>query len=184
MNETALKKGIKPSILFYVLAGLVILAGIVLSGVILLNSFTDTGEKVNFTMPGESVIELKKDGNQNIYYEYRFSNKLNEDITFTFENADTGEIINSKYANYSSHYSVNGQNGILVASVLISEPGMYIVSSDYAGQEQLTFATGNFVSNMVFNILKAVAVFLLFSAIGITTIIVVSIKRQKAKSRA
>lgn len=178
------KVKIKPSALFYGLGIVFFAIGALLMMLMIISAVMKNDDpKISFTLPGESIVKLEDSGRQKIYYEYLYAFKLDEDIVFTFQNTETGETVMSEFAKHTGTYSFNGRNGLLVANVLINEPGEYRISSSYKGDEELAFAMGDFVAKFVIKISSALAIMFSFSFVGLVIIIITAVKRDKFARR-
>jgi hypothetical protein len=183
-----------PSRGYYVLAGLVFVAGWVLFAWFLFKSLSGMGAKLQqVVVPGEKELTLREPGNYTIFYEYH---SVIGDKVYSTEESLSGlacvlvsKAKNSEIAllpsSMNSTYEFGGRSGRSIFDFKIGQPGVYALSAGYPqGQQgpEVVLAVGkDFTTGLFATILGALA--LVFGSMGIAVAItlVTLLKRSKKK---
>jgi hypothetical protein len=185
---------ITPSRWYYVLAGLVFVAGWVLFALFLFKTLSGIGARLQQVVaPGETDLTLREPGNYTIFYEYR--GVVGDKVYSTDKSLSGLECVlvskarNSTVAlspsSMSSTYEFGGRSGRSVFDFTIDQPGAYALSASYPqGQQgpEVVLAVGKgFTAGLFATILEALA--LVFGSMGIAVAImlVTLLKRSKKK---
>ena len=183
-----------PSRGYYVLAGLVFVAGWVLFAWFLFKSLSGMGAKLQQVVaPGETELTLREPGSYTIFYEYH---SVIGDKVYSTEESLSGlacvlvsKAKNSEIAllpsSMNSTYEFGGRSGRSIFDFKIGQPGVYALSAGYPqGQQgpEVVLAVGkDFTTGLFATILGALA--LVFGSMGIAVAItlVTLLKRSKKK---
>ena len=189
------KEIIKPSKLFYGIAGGIFVIGIVLFVIVLVKGITSSVDRLNMRVlvPGTENLELDEKGNYTIYFEYRsvVDGKVVETrdingLKCSLMNTDTAEYIELESTSSSSNYSVGGRKGYSVFEFSIDQPGEYELKAVYdtgKGEEAVLVIGKGFGSTLIKSILLCFVVLFVTLGTSISIFCFTLIKRRKAKDK-
>ena len=202
---------IKPSRWFYVIGIIVLIAGPAISSAIVFSTvFSNIGSiteipSIQVVVPGSSDITLPQPGEYTIFYEYRsmVDNRIystHQDIPGIIVNIiskDTRDEIPLSSPSTSSTYTIGGRSGIGLFDFAIDKPAIYELSASYPvakGQQVeqtqdivLAVIHSSVMEHIFGSIMGTVAgamaiVFVPFAG-GVASIIIIFLKRRKARTR-
>lgn len=185
---------IKPSKIFYVVSGVILVIGIILFVIILISGISSSVDKINnqVIVPGTKTIELKETGKYSIYFEYRsvidgkvFETNNISGLMCTLRNTETNEFIKLDNASVNSNYSVNGREGKSIFEFAINETGKYELKAWYEtgdGQEAVLAIGKGFGIALVRTIVASIGTLFVSFGLSFVIFIVTFVKRKKAKS--
>lgn len=185
---------IKPSKIFYVVSGVILVIGIILFVIILISGIFSSVNKINnqVIVPGTKTIELKEAGKYSIFFEYRsvidgkvFETNNISGLMCTLRNTETDEFIKLDNASVNSTYSVNGREGKSLFEFAINETGKYELKAWYEtgdGEEAVLAIGKGFGMALVRTIVTSIGTLFVSFGVSFVIFIVTFIKRKKAKS--
>jgi len=183
-----------PSRGYYVLAGVVFVAGWVLFAGFLFKRLSGLGATLQQVVaPGETDLTLREPGNYTIFYEYH--SVVGDKVYSTDESLSglrcllVSKANNSKIelspSSMNSTYELGGRSGRSIFDFKIDQPGVYAISAGYPPDQQgpeVVLAVGKgFTTGLFATIFGALA--LVFGSMGIAVAItlVTLLKRSKKK---
>ncbi|WP_010246206.1 hypothetical protein [Acetivibrio cellulolyticus] len=185
---------IKPSKIFYVVSGVILVIGIILFVIILISGIFSSVDKINnqVIVPGTKIIELKETGKYSIYFEYRsvidgkvFETNNISGLMCSLRNAETEELIKLDNSSVNSNYSVNGREGKRIFEFAINEPGKYELKAWYEegeGEEAVLAIGKGFGMTLVRTIVVSLGTLFISFGASFAIFIITLVKRKKAKS--
>lgn len=188
---------VTPSGWYYVLAGLVFVAGSVGFGLFLFSGLSGlSGGLRQMVVPGQHELTLSGAGDHTVFHEYQsvVGSKVYSTgqggiagLRCSLSSKATGQEIPLSPSTVNSTYSVGSRSGVSIFDFSIDSPGDYLFSARYpAGQEGsqavLTVARG-FVEKLLVTILGGLG--MMFGGLGIAIAIAVItfVKRRGARRR-
>ncbi|NIQ37433.1 MAG: hypothetical protein GTN81_02415 [Proteobacteria bacterium] len=184
---------IRPSRLYYGIAGLVFFVGASVFGLFLIRNVIGLKDSLaQLVVPGQYDITLSDVGMYTIFYEYQsvIGSKIYaarqhlSGLRCALVSKDTGERIRLSGTSMNATYSFGNRSGVSVLSFAITRPGSYEFSAWYPAGLQgpevvLTIGRG-FTKNLVTTILGGLSI--LFGSFAAATIIALMtfLKRRKA----
>ncbi len=189
-----LQKDVKPSKMYYILSGLILIVGIILFIFLLITGISSTIEKIDnqVVVPGSKTIVLNEKGKYNVFFEYKstIDNKVYETSSIsglicTLKHNKTGELITLNNSSINSNYSVFGRSGRSIFEFMIDEPGEYEIEAWYeTGEgEQAVLAIGKgFGESLIRTILLCIGVLFLSIGASLAIFIRTFVNRRKNKN--
>ena len=188
---------VTPSRWYYVLAGVVLAAGLAGFSLLLFNGLSSlTGGLSQMVVPGQHELVLSETGGYTVFHEYQsvVGNKVYSmaqgglpGLQCGLSYKATGEQIPLSQSAVNSTYSMGSRSGVSVFNFRIDSPGTYVFSAQYAageeGPEAVLSVGHGFVKQLLVTIFGCLAV--MFGALGATAAIAVItfVKRQRARKR-
>ena len=129
-----------PSRLYYVLAAMVAVFGVVAFAYFLVHGIQAAGRDLQrFQVPGSRVFELPRAKSYTVYHEYQsfldgkaYANpKGLPGLTLTVKSNTTGREFPARAAALNSHYEFGAYKGQSLFQFSIPEPGSYTLIADY-----------------------------------------------------
>ena len=195
MNHYDIEEG--PGRWYYGLGAAVLVAGCIYFGVFLWQNLTRIGENLTqVVVPGKSRLTLSKPGKYTIFYEYRsvVGNKVystSQDLSSlecSLVSMDTREEIALSPSMMDSRYSLGSRAAVSIFDFQIERPGDYELSAQYSGEQEgpeVVLAIGEGFAEDIFKTVAGGLGILFGSiALGVGTILITFIKRDKARKRA
>ena len=196
MSEIA----IKPSRGYYVLAALVLAAGLAGAAVFVVRGISDVTDFMEswtqMVVPGQHELTLAEAGEYTVYHEYRSSieGKVYSmeqgslpGLECTLLSKASGEQIPLSEATVHSTYSFGSRSGVSVFDFEVSSPGTYVFSAQYSeGQEgpEAVMAVGQgIVKEILVAIFGALVSFFVGIGVAIAITVITCEKRKKARKR-
>lgn len=187
---------ITPSRWYYVLAGLIFVAGWIMFAGLLYKNLSGMGSRLQqVVVPGQTDVILREPGDYTIFYERRsvVGNKMyatNQTLSglacALVSKTQNAEIVLTP-SSTNSTYEFGGRSGRSMFDFRISQPGVYTLSGRYPqGQlePQIVLAVGkDFNANLFTTIFESLALVFGSSGIAIAIIVVTAVKRSKNKKR-
>jgi hypothetical protein len=185
-----------PSRWYYVLAGVIFVAGWVYFGVYLFSNLSGMGKKLQqVVVPGQSDITLREAGHYTIFHEYNsvVGNKIYSTeqklsgLEVTLASKATGTSVPMRATASTGNYEFDGRAGVAVLEFDIHNPGVYQLSASYPaghpGPEVVLAVGHNFTMEMVSAVLGSLGIIFSSLAISLFLVIFTVIKRAIAKRR-
>jgi hypothetical protein len=185
---------ITPSRKYYVLAGMVFVAGWVLFAWFLVKGLSGMGAKLQQVVaPGETNLTLREPGNYTVFYEYH---SVIGDKVYSTEESISGlactlvskakdSKISISPTSSNSTYEFGGRSGRSIFVFRIDQPGVYALSATYPqGQQgpEVVLAVGkDFTTGIFTTVLGALAMLFGSIATAVAITLVTLIKRSKAE---
>ena len=191
------EKKIKPSGWFYVLAGLVLVGGMVGFGFFLVDGLSDlSGGLTQVVVPGSQELTFSKTGAHTVFHEHKsiVGSKM---YSMTpgglaglqcrlVSKADGQEILLSP-TSMSSTYSMGSRSGVGVFDFNIDSPGEYLFSASYPPEQegpQAVLAIGHgFVEQLLTTVLGGLAIMFGSLTAAIAIALTTFFMRRGAKKR-
>jgi hypothetical protein len=158
------KNSIKPSKWYYGLAILIFVSGSSISTFIFHRYYSHFEKSVQrFVVPGGHTVNFSSQGNYTIFYEYRSvvgdkvfntGSELKQKIVCQLVDK-SGKEVHLRRSRWSKKYaSLNGPEGVSLLDFKIHEPGTYILSGSYQGEQAqpdiVLAITAGFTGNTIF----------------------------------
>ncbi len=185
---------IKPSKIFYVVSGVILVIGIILFVIILISGIFSSVDKINnrVIVPGTKMLELKETGKYSIYFEYRsvidgkvFETNNISGLMCSLRNIETDEFIKLDNPSLDSNYSFSAREGKSIFEFAINETGKYELKAWYktgeGGEAVLAIGKG-FGIELARTIILSIGTLFVSFGVSIAIFIVTLVKRKKAKS--
>lgn len=185
---------IRPSRLFYGVAGGVFIIGIAAFIIILIKGIFSSVDQIDtrVVVPGTEVIELEGTGKYNIYFEHRsvvdgkvFETSNINGLMCTLKNTATGEFINLTNPSLSSNYSVGGRKGYSIFEFSITKRGSYELTAWYEsgdGEEAVLAISKGLGSSILKIVFLCLGILFVTIGLSLTIFIVTLRKRRKANN--
>ena len=184
-----------PSALFIVLGILIIGVGVTSFIFMIYNTVTKLGDVEPLIVPGEHRLELDEVGTYDIFLEYNsvidgevYSNPQGvPGLTFLVRVAETGTEVPVARPNANLTYNLGSRSGSAILNFTIDEPGTYLLSATYsteAGPPAVITVIHEFGQGLLTSILGGIAILMVCLGLGLAMIIIVAVKRHKAKRSA
>ncbi len=185
---------IKPSKIFYVVSGVILVIGIILFVIILISGIFSSVDKINnrVIVPGTKMVELKETGKYIIYFEYRsvidgkvFETNNISGLMCSLRNTETGGFIKLDNPSLDSNYSFSAREGKSIFEFAINETGKYELKAWYKtgeGEEAVLAIGKGFGIELARTIILSIGTLFVSFGISIAIFIVTLVKRKKAKS--
>lgn len=188
---------VKPSGWYYVLAGLVLVAGISVFVVFLVNGLLGLSEGMTqMVVPGRHELKLSEAGDYTVFHEHQsvIGNKVYSTgrsgisgLQCSLRSKQTGAEIPLAPSTMNSTYSMGSRSGVSIFGFSIDSPGEYVFSAQYPpGREgpQAVLTVGHgFVRQLLTTILGGLGIMFgsILAAVAIT--VITYVKRRKARRR-
>jgi len=185
---------IRPSRLYYGLAGVVFVGGFVLFGVFLWRNLRGLEEGLQQVVaPGKADLNLAAPGTYTIFHEHEsvVGNRVystRESISgleCSLVRKDTGELVTLSRSTVRSNYSVGGRSGTSFLDFRIAQPGIYELSAHYPeGKEgpEVVLAVGRgFSLKIVTTVFGGLGIVFGSMAIAVAIALITLLRRSKAK---
>ena len=185
---------IKPSKIFYVVSGVILVIGIILFVIILISGIFSSVDKINnrVIVPGTKMVELKETGKYSIYFEYRsvidgkvFETNNISGLMCSLRNTETDEFIKLNNPLVNSSYSVSSREGKSIFEFDINETGKYELKAWYEtgkGEEAVLAIGKGFGMELARTIILSIGTLFASFGVSIAIFIVTLVKRNRAKS--
>ena len=191
------KTKVKPSRWYYVLAGLVLGAGLAGFGVLLLSGLSDlTGGLTQMVVPGQHELTLSETGGYTVFHEYQsvVGNKVYSmaqgglsGLQCGLASKATGEEIPLSRSTMNSTYSMGSRSGVSVFDFRIDSPGTYVFSAQYPpGEErpEAILSVGHgFVKQLFVTILSGLGIMLGTVGAAAAIALITFRKRRRAQKQ-
>jgi hypothetical protein len=187
-----------PSGWYYVLAGLVAVAGIAGFAMLLIDGISAISSgSTQVVVPGKQALTLTETGDYTVFHEYRcvidgtvYSGHAGDasGIECRLTRTSDGQDIKLSPASMHSTYTIGSRAGVSLFEFNIDAPGEYTFEANYpAGRfgPKTVMAIGQgFVGRLLVTILGGLGI--LFGSLGlaITIVIVTAIKRRRSATRS
>jgi hypothetical protein len=174
----------------YAVGVVVILLGFAIGfGLMLPNLFGLLDGVRQVRVPGEVELALEP-GEYTVFHEYQttfegtlYSNTNITGLSLSVTGPD-GAAVPIEPATVSSRYSISGRFGISVWQFVVTEPGTYDIAAAYPpgsdGDPAILGIGSDFMSGLVFMILRTVGITLAGGLIGALIIVMTHVRRKRA----
>jgi hypothetical protein len=187
----------KPSRWYYVLSGIVLVAGLAGLWFFLLSGVsTLTKGLIQIVVPGQQELILSETGKYTVFHEYRsiVGNKVYSmakgrlsGLQCGLTSKATGERIPLYGAIMNSKYSLGSRSGIAVFNFRINSPDTYVFSAQYPpgkdGPEVVLSVSHGFAKDLLVTILGGLGI--LFGSAGAATVIAaITSERRRRRGKS
>lgn len=143
-----------------------------------------------YIIPGrgvENLITIEKEGTYTLFYEYTYTPRLYDTVSFSFVGTETGGTFTSTPPRGSQTYRINELHGTSVAQVTLP-PGEYMASTSYTPYTEddrvyFTLSGGSLFIGVAGGILSMFAAVFCFIA-AFASLVILVIRRSRAKQTA
>ena len=181
-----------PSALFYVLAVAIIVTGAALGIFLFLKSLARVDDAPQLVVPGEHALDLDETGTYDVFVESHsvidgqvYSNPSGvPGMSFYLRRPETGQEVTLEAQTSRLTYSFGDRSGRGILNFTIDEPGSYVLTAAYTsenGPPAVLSVVREFGAGLLTAILGGLASVVVSLGLGLTMIILVSIKRRKAR---
>ncbi len=185
---------VKPSRWYYVLAGLVLGAGLAGFGWFVLSGLSGlTGALTQVVVPGRQELNLSETGEYTIFHEYRsvvgnqvYSMARGEltGLRCNLRCKETGEEIPLSPSAMTSTYSLGSRSGVSVFDFRIDSPGIYVLSALYPvgeeGPETVLSVGHGFVKQLLVTVFGGLGIMFGAGVAAVAITVITYVKRQRA----
>ncbi|MEX1093106.1 MAG: hypothetical protein WEF28_08125 [Acidimicrobiia bacterium] len=178
-----------PRKLWYLLAGLLALAGLVAGGLAFWLTLTRIGDDLQrASFPGQAELALSEAGTYTIFVERSVGSSLDPAVGDMFVQviSPRGESLELSSPSGSFTYTLGGQTGEAVLEFEASEGGTFLIVGDYPNGDSgppVTLAVGKGFGGRLFAGIGAVILFpLLTWSVAIVIVIVTFVRRRRVVS--
>lgn len=182
----------KPSRWFYMLAALILMAGMAACAFIFTSGMKAIGRAfTRIVAPGEAEVMLPRAGNYTIYYEHKsvvdgkayVTGEPLSPIEVSIESKETGDAILIRPSAINATYDLGGRSGRSIFDFTVDRPGAYVIDVRYAdgidGPEIVLTISQGFTLKLVLMILAIGGIGLTSFGASAAIAIVVVIKRSR-----
>lgn len=189
-----MREKIKPSILYFFVAGIIFISGVIVFILLLVNglkTITSGGEQV--LAPGTSTISLNETGNYTIFYEYESvlngevystSKSLNKFFCKVNKKSDGSDIALNN-STMKTTYTLGSRSGVSIFNFQVNEVGEYDLTGTYLegieGKKIVLFIKKSNVFKNISSIIISILVLLVSIGTSVGIMVVTIVKRQKCK---
>ncbi|HZK34005.1 MAG TPA: hypothetical protein VFD33_01680 [Bacillota bacterium] len=190
------KSEIRPSKLFYLVAVLIFVFGVVLFLNRLIGGLKEIGDMLDekLEVPGSSIINLDEPGNYTVFFEYQsliegrviYTDSING-LEASLRHVESNKEIELHSAQLNSNYSFNNYKGKSLLEFSIDMAGQYELKTRYPsdqGETAVLVVVKGFSSKLIKTILVSILIMVLSLALSAIVFIVIFIKRRKSIGRA
>ena len=186
-----------PSRWYYVLAGLVLGAGLAGFGLFLFHGISGlTGGMTQVVVPGEHELTLSKTGAYTVFHEYQsvvdkkvysMTQGAISGLQCSLRSKLSGEEIPLTQSGMNATYSMGSRSGVSVLDFRIDSPGIYVLSAAYSpgseGPETVLSVGQGFLKQLLLTILGSIGI--MFGAVGGAVAIAATtfVKRRKSRKQ-
>lgn len=172
---------------WYLIAGLLALAGLLGAGFALWQTLTTVGDDLQRAeFPGQNEVFLAEAGTYTIFVEYPAGSGLDPAVgSLSVEViSDQGDSLDLKNPNGSFTYTLNNRTGEAVLQFEIDEPGTYLIVGDYSDGDSgpsVTLAVSKGMGGRLFAGIGAVILIPLLTWSVAVAIVLVTFLRRRAR---
>lgn len=181
-----------PSRLYYVLAAVVAVLGVVGFAYFLVHGIQAAGRDLQrFQVPGSRVFELPQAKSYTVYHEYQsfldgkayVNPKGMPGLTLTVKSNATGREFPAQAAALNSHYEFGAYKGQSLFQFRISEPGSYTLTADYgksaSGPVTVLSLSSGFGMTLTLYILGAVGIMIVSLMSALLLFLITWLRRRR-----
>ncbi len=188
---------LSPSGWYYVVAGLVLVAGIAGFALLLIGGLSGiSGSSEQVVVPGKQALDLTEIGDYTVFHEYRcvidgrvYSGRPDDasGIECSLVRTSDGHEVKLSPASVHSTYTIGARAGVSVFEFNIDAPGEYMFEANYAagrlGPKTVMAIGQGFVGRLLVTILGGLGIMLGSFGLAITIVIVTAVKRRRSARR-